>query len=892
MRLANGTSTAVWHLAVSAAILGEDLLVFAERAGVGTLGALPLLQVQNVAVAMGLGLIAGLAWERRPARAAALLLATALTLLVVLDQIVVKLFLSHARFSLAEAEVTDLRRLLGSALAEAGQLTAVNLVLAAALGVLLHLRRVHARITEAADALFRKLRAPVPALAAVALVVAWAVVSLRWGPPRDPLRLRDHPLLSLASSAGSARRGPPAECAEQPQGPALLDGAPSAPDFAAVRARLHASGARPNVLLIVLESVGALQLLEDGLPSATLAPRLRALAARGVTFSAVYSNYPATTRTHVPLLAGGRTLTWGGVDEDLKHVYLGPTLPRELQKAGYRMALLSAQGLKFGALGDFYKQQPFDLVVDPDAPPDPSLAIADSSQWGISEEALLEPALRWLREHPEKPFFLELLTNSTHHPYVAPGLPEGSDAPHRYREAIRATDAALGRLFDRLHEEGLDKNTLVAVIGDHGEGFGDLHPGNLIHKSFLYEENVRSFLLLSHPALEAGVASPQLASVGDVAPTLLSLCGLAADMPGQDLLSERYSTRSQFLYTFSDPQLWGVRDGRWKYVAQQGGDRAQLYDLVTDPGETRNLAAASPERLADAECRCRRWYLHTEEEFRARLENAPEAAKKLTLQDLAKAPPGPRKLSLRLQTGKELPARVHPWEALTAHVDWDPDSDERNGSLRVLPPAGAPVVTDLELEAKTAQTDTPLWASLPLAEGRWQVELAGENGGPTLLSAEFEVAAAAEPSVPLEGLRPQEFVLEPGYDTPGVPDEGAGSDEPDPVFHAARQLPANAKLVISANWKSPQAALRVTFLLQRGDEVRREEAVLEQPGGLYVLGLEAPLAPGAWTFTATTSDGAALGETAFEQLGPAPAARARTRGDRAGKPVLPRTPPP
>ena len=868
MRLANGTSTAVWHFTVSVAILGEDLFLFAERAGLGSLGALPLLQIQNVLVAAGLGLLVGLCWGRRWARAAALLLATLATLLVVLDQIVVKLFLSHARFSLAEAEVTDLRRLLGSAVAEAGRLTAVNLALAAALGLVLHLPPVHARITSAAEALGRRLRAPLPALVTASLLVVWALASLRLGPPRDPLRLRDHPLVSLAVSANSgARRGPPAECAEQAVAPMPLDGAPRSPDFAAVRQRLHArAGAPPNVLLVVLESVGALQLLEDGLPGKDLAPRLRALAGRGVTFSAVYANYPATTRTHVPLLAGGRTLTWGGVEEDLKHAYLGPTLPRELKKAGYRTALVSAQGLSFGSLGAFYKRQPFDLVVDPDAPSDPSLAITDSSQWGISEEALLEPALRWLRAQPEQPFFLELLTNSTHHPYVAPGLADGADAPHRYREAIRTTDAALGRLLDRLHDEGLDRDLLVAVVGDHGEGFGDLHPGNLIHKSFLFEENVRSFLLLSHPALETGVTSPQLASVGDVAPTLLSLCGLAADMPGQDLLSERYAPRSQYLYTFSDPQLWGVRDGRWKYLSQQGGDRAQLFDLVTDPGETRSLAAASPERLADAECRCRRWYLHTEEEFRALLEHAPEPAKKKTLADLAKAPPGPRALSLRLQSGKQLPAQVHPWEALTAHVDWDPDSDERSGSLRVVPPAGEVVVTDLDLDAGTAQTDTPLWAALPLPEGRWKVELSGENDGPTLLSAEFRVAAAAAPSGPLAELRPHEFVLEPGYETPGERGQDAGTEPPAPVFHATRKLPAGVLLVVSASWNGPLAGLRVWLALRHGDDARRKEAVFDEPGGRVTLGLEEPLAPGPWKLTAATSDGAPLAEVTFEQL--------------------------
>jgi hypothetical protein len=280
-----------------------------------------------------------------------------------------------------------------------------------------------------------------------------------------------------------------------------------------------------------------------------------------------------------------------------------------------------------------------------------------------------------------------------------------------------------------------------------------------VHKSFLYEENIRSFLVLAplgvaQPA-GPGVRARQVVTIGDVAPTLAALASgeasAAAGFAGEDLLSPAWQPRSQFFYTLSDPPLWGVRDGRWKYVAQQGGARPSLYDLLADPDEQRDLSAARPERLADAECRCRRWYLRQEQEFRARLGAFPDGGSPaedggpmITLADLAKPPPGPRTMRLEARNAPLVAAidQGAPPNSIEAAVEWDPDPDSRSALLELISPDGGLTEVEFDLDARALQSRTAVELPNPLPPGRWTVRLRGDSEGAVLLSQTFEVAAA------------------------------------------------------------------------------------------------------------------------------------------------------
>jgi len=99
----------------------------------------------------------------------------------------------------------------------------------------------------------------------------------------------------------------------------------------------------------------------------------------------------------------------------------------------------------------------------------------------------------------------------------------------------------------------------------------------------------------------------RIASLIDVAPTLLDLLGLRApaDYQGVSLLESRQEA-ALFFTDYSLP-LAGLRDGRWKLVVEIGSSRVKLFDLESDPQETRNIAGHYPARVTEWRRRLDEW---------------------------------------------------------------------------------------------------------------------------------------------------------------------------------------------------------------------------------------------------------------------------------------------
>src|SRR5207253_2167808 len=229
-------------------------------------------------------------------------------------------------------------------------------------------------------------------------------------------------------------------------------------------------------------------------------PALYALSRNGVLFSSVYAPFPGTVRAHLSVMTGGKIITWGSVFKELSHRYLGPTLPGELKSRGYRNGFFSAAFLDSENMDGFYDRLPFDEKLVPERMPKAYQNDHAFNSWGIDDREVADRALAWAKNGTE-PFFAVINFDATHHPYDVPaGFPTieavNENEAARFDNALHFTDVVLGSLVYRLREAGLD-DTVVLVIGDHGESFGELHSGNFTHRNFLYEENVRSLLLVA-----------------------------------------------------------------------------------------------------------------------------------------------------------------------------------------------------------------------------------------------------------------------------------------------------------------------------------------------------------------------------------------------------------
>ena len=224
---------------------------------------------------------------------------------------------------------------------------------------------------------------------------------------------------------------------------------------------------------------------------------------------------------------------------------------------------------------------------------------------------LLEPWDEELRT--EHPFFLYLHLNDVHAPYEkrAPWYrpaPEPADARARYDSEISYLDGQLEAVFERF---GWMEDTVVVVVSDHGEAFGE--HGATGHEFDLHAEVNNVLMMVRAPELGAGRVDANVSLI-DVLPTVLELTGLDAGpgLDGRSLvglgdpqrraeLEADLRDRALFAHRTSDEQdrdTWAVVRGSLKLI-EVDGEPPRLYDLAVDPGELDDLAQTRPEQLEE-----------------------------------------------------------------------------------------------------------------------------------------------------------------------------------------------------------------------------------------------------------------------------------------------------
>ena len=218
-----------------------------------------------------------------------------------------------------------------------------------------------------------------------------------------------------------------------------------------------------------------------------------------------------------------------------------------------------------------------------------------------------QPAIR----NPQSaiPWFAWVHLFDPHAPYRAPE----QRASDPYDNEVAFADAQLGLLLDRLRVAGQLDHTLIVVLADHGESLGE--HGETTHGLFAYNATLHIPLVISMPSLEPQVVDAPTAQM-DVMPTILDLLGLDAPttIEGRSLVhairGETMPARPIYFealdayLTRSWAPLTGVIDGDWKYIDLP---EAELYDLVNDPNEQRNVIARQSQRAAALQQTVERW---------------------------------------------------------------------------------------------------------------------------------------------------------------------------------------------------------------------------------------------------------------------------------------------
>jgi arylsulfatase A-like enzyme/predicted Zn-dependent protease len=246
---------------------------------------------------------------------------------------------------------------------------------------------------------------------------------------------------------------------------------------------------------------------------------------------------------------------------------------------------------------------------------------------------VVDAALGWLGEDDQRPFFSWVHFYDPHTPYDPPepyrsrlggekarALNADEDAvpdsqAHRLRKwldeqnalydgEIAFADSQIGRLLQWLDDRGIADDTIVVVIGDHGEALGS--HGETEHGYFVYDYAVRVPCVVKMPDSGfSGVRVRQQVRTIDILPTVLDLVGVEgpAKVHGESLLAlvaEPDRESASFAYSESmAPSLqygWGalysLRTSDYKFIE---APRSELYDLRVDPGESVNVLNDQPD---------------------------------------------------------------------------------------------------------------------------------------------------------------------------------------------------------------------------------------------------------------------------------------------------------
>ena len=240
-----------------------------------------------------------------------------------------------------------------------------------------------------------------------------------------------------------------------------------------------------------------------------------------------------------------------------------------------------------------------------------------------------ERAVRFIERNRERPFFLYVAHTMPHVPLFASGKFKDKTRLGLYGDVIAEIDWSVGRILEAVRRAKLDEDTLVLFTSDNGPwlSYGN-HAGSpgpfREGKGTAFDGGVRVPFIARWPGrIPKGVESAEPAMTIDVLPTVARLAGTDAPadriIDGKDiwpLLSAQKGTSSphDVLYFYWGLELHAIRSGRWKLhlphpyqsLGAPGADgkpgnyvrkeiELSLFDVVADPGETKNVAPDNPQ---------------------------------------------------------------------------------------------------------------------------------------------------------------------------------------------------------------------------------------------------------------------------------------------------------
>jgi arylsulfatase A-like enzyme len=389
---------------------------------------------------------------------------------------------------------------------------------------------------------------------------------------------------------------------------------------------------RPNVVLIITDDLGWADLGSYGATDIRT-PNLDRLASEGLRLTDFYANGVTCSPTRAGLMSGRYQQRYG-IEAPLPSVAragdrglpaTGYSLPQLLKNHGYATALIGKWHLGYveekspNAHGfDYFfglKSGYHDYYTHHDGDGEPDLWENDTAieASGYTTDLVTERAARFIDEHKNEPFFLDVAYTAPHWPYQVPGSPSVAPnnarhvLPHESEESTRGDyvamvehlDRQIGELLAVIDRAGIAQDTIVIFTNDNGGEWLSSNAPFFGRKWTVFEGGIRVPAIVRWPQrIPAGSVSDQVGITMDLTASILAITGAPlpaeARLEGMNLFPVWEGRapeleRTLFWRAGSGPsKRTAVRRGDWKLIVD--GSHTYVFDLRTDLSERNDVA--------------------------------------------------------------------------------------------------------------------------------------------------------------------------------------------------------------------------------------------------------------------------------------------------------------
>lgn len=390
--------------------------------------------------------------------------------------------------------------------------------------------------------------------------------------------------------------------------------------------------ARPNVVLIMTDDLGWADLASYGATDVRT-PNLDRLASEGLRLTDFYANGVTCSPTRAGLISGRYQQRYGieapifNVDRagDSGLPATGDSLPQLLRDHGYATALIGKWHLGYieekspNAHGfDFFfglKSGYHDYYTHDGGTGEPDLWENDDpvEADGYTTDLITERAARYVDEHRDVPFFLEVAYTAPHWPYQVPDAPSvapdnarhvmpqdpGTSTRADYVAMVEHLDRRIGELLAAIERAGIADDTIVIFTNDNGGEWLSSSAPLFGRKWTVFEGGIRVPAIVRWPGrISAGGVSDQVGITMDLTASILAVTGApvpaTTGLEGIDLFPVWEGRAPEIERTLfwragsGTARQAAVRRGDWKLVVD--GSHTYVFDVGTDLSERNDLA--------------------------------------------------------------------------------------------------------------------------------------------------------------------------------------------------------------------------------------------------------------------------------------------------------------